>query len=88
MASAPIAYTVVSDGSYTLYPVSGPGGLTQLARLISVTPAGNGTPRTATYQITAPGGAWDSVVSTKLPLPLVCSFVLKSLIPNRHCDHR
>ena len=28
------------------------------------------------------------VVSTKLPQPSICSFVLKSLIPNRHCDHR
>ena len=27
------------------------------------------------------------VVSTKLPQPSICSFVLKSLIPNRHCDH-
>jgi hypothetical protein len=39
--------------------VSGPGGFNQLATLVSVTPAGNGAPRTATYQITAPGGAWD-----------------------------
>jgi hypothetical protein len=41
--------------------VTGPGGFNQLATLVSATPAGNGTPRTATYQITAPGGAWDSV---------------------------
>jgi hypothetical protein len=40
--------------------VSGPGGFTQLATLVGVTPAGNGTPRTATYQINAPGGAWDT----------------------------
>jgi hypothetical protein len=41
--------------------VTGPGGFDQRATLVSVTPAGNGTPRTATYQITAPGGAWDSL---------------------------
>jgi CSLREA domain-containing protein len=40
--------------------VTGPGGFNQLATLVSVTPGGNGTPRTATYRITAPGGAWDT----------------------------
>src|SRR5262249_49953400 len=39
--------------------VSGPGGFVPLATVVSVTPAGNGMPRTATYQITAPGGTWD-----------------------------
>ena len=43
--------------------VTGPGGFNQLATLINVTPAGNGTPRTATYQSTAPGGSWDSADS-------------------------
>jgi hypothetical protein len=40
--------------------VTGPTGFNQLATLVRVTPAGSGTSRTATYQITAPGGAWDS----------------------------
>jgi hypothetical protein len=40
--------------------VSGPGGFNQLAALVSVAPAGNGTPRTATYRISAPGGVWDT----------------------------
>ena len=40
--------------------VTGPGGFNQLATLVSVTPAGNGSPRTATYQIIPPGGAWNS----------------------------
>jgi CSLREA domain-containing protein len=40
--------------------VTGPGGFNQLATLVSVTPGGNGTPRTATYRITVPGGAWDT----------------------------
>ena len=38
--------------------VSGPNSFSQLASLVSVSPAGNGTPRTATYRITAPGGVW------------------------------
>src|SRR5439155_16423524 len=40
--------------------VTGPGGFTQLAALVSVTSVSNGTPRTATYRITTPGGSWDS----------------------------
>ncbi|MEG5042680.1 MULTISPECIES: esterase-like activity of phytase family protein [unclassified Microcoleus] len=39
--------------------VTGPNGFNQLATLVSFTPTGNGTLRTATYQITAPGGSWD-----------------------------
>jgi hypothetical protein len=41
--------------------VTGPGGFNQLATLVGVAPSGNGTPRTATCQITAPGGAWDTL---------------------------
>jgi hypothetical protein len=40
--------------------VTGPGGFNQLATLVSVNPAANGTPRTATYQIVPPGGTWDA----------------------------
>ncbi|MDX2230534.1 MAG: PA14 domain-containing protein [Leptolyngbyaceae cyanobacterium bins.349] len=40
--------------------VTGPGGFNQLATLVSVNNSANGTPRTATYQITAPGNTWDS----------------------------
>jgi hypothetical protein len=39
--------------------VTGPNGFNQLATFVSVTPAGNGSPRTATYRITAPGGTFD-----------------------------
>jgi hypothetical protein len=39
--------------------VSGPGGFAQAAELVSVSPSGDGNPRTATYRLTAPGGAWD-----------------------------
>jgi N-acetylneuraminic acid mutarotase len=34
-------------------------GFNQLASFVSVTPSGSGTPRTATYTITGPGGGWD-----------------------------
>ncbi len=40
--------------------VTGPGGFRQMATLVGVNVAGNGTPRTATYSITAPGGTWNS----------------------------
>src|SRR5262249_7676864 len=39
--------------------VTGPGGFNQLATFVSVDNASNGTPRTATYIITPPGGSWD-----------------------------
>ncbi len=38
--------------------VTGPGTFNQLATFVTVTPTGNGTPRTATYRITGPGGAF------------------------------
>jgi hypothetical protein len=40
--------------------VTGPGSFNQAALFIRVASAGNGTPRTATYRIIAPGGTWDS----------------------------
>jgi hypothetical protein len=40
--------------------VSGPGGFSQLATLVAANPATDGSPRSVTYQITPPGGAWDS----------------------------
>ena len=43
--------------------VTGPGSFRQNATFVSVTPSGNGTPRTATYQITPPGGDWDEADS-------------------------
>ena len=38
--------------------VSGPDEFLQEAVLVDVSPAGSGSPRTATYRILAPGGAW------------------------------
>jgi hypothetical protein len=43
--------------------VTGPGGFSQLATLVSVNQATNGTPRIATYQIVPPGGTWDAADS-------------------------
>ncbi|HEY9621429.1 MAG TPA: hypothetical protein V6C78_13720 [Crinalium sp.] len=40
--------------------VTGPNGFSQLAQLVSVTPAGNGTPLTATYRINSPNSVWTS----------------------------
>ena len=39
---------------------TGPNGYSQLATYLSVNSKSNGTPRTATYQIPAPDGKWDS----------------------------
>jgi parallel beta-helix repeat protein len=39
--------------------VTGPGGFTATPTFIGVYPAGNGSPRVATYQFTPPGGTWD-----------------------------
>ena len=39
--------------------VTGPNGFNQVATLVRVDQTTNGTPRTATYQITPPGGKWD-----------------------------
>src|SRR5262249_33279926 len=38
--------------------VTGPNGFSQAATFVSVDTNTNGTPRTATYSITPPGGAW------------------------------
>ena len=39
--------------------VTGPNGFSQTATLVSVDNSSDGSPRTATYQITTPGGTWD-----------------------------
>ncbi len=40
--------------------MTGPNGFDQPATFVSVDATDNGTPRTATYQISAPGGTWDA----------------------------
>ncbi len=39
--------------------VTGPNGFSQVATLVAVNDSSNGSPRTATYQISCPGGYWD-----------------------------
>jgi hypothetical protein len=55
--------------------VTGPGGFSQLATLVGYSPRGNGTPRTATYQIGAPGGTWDRTDNGTYNLALEASQV-------------
>jgi hypothetical protein len=43
--------------------VSGPNGFAQMATLVSVNVNSNGTPRTATYRLSGPGGTWDTTDS-------------------------
>ncbi|PAX52697.1 PA14 domain-containing protein, partial [Brunnivagina elsteri] len=50
----------VSSLDSTDIRVTNTNGFNQLATFVSATPSGNGTPRTATYRITAPGGTWDA----------------------------
>ncbi|QYO62044.1 hypothetical protein [Leptolyngbya sp. 7M] len=40
--------------------VTSTNGFNQLASRVSISNTGNGTPRSVTYRITAPGGSWDS----------------------------
>ncbi|HEY9621427.1 MAG TPA: SGNH/GDSL hydrolase family protein [Crinalium sp.] len=40
--------------------VTGPGGFSQVATLVSIDTNSNGTPRTATYRIGARGGSWSA----------------------------
>ncbi|MBD2460450.1 hypothetical protein H6G89_05275 [Oscillatoria sp. FACHB-1407] len=54
-----VAVNVLSLGNNNIR-VTGPNNFSQLATLVSATPAGNGIVRTATYRISAPGNVWDS----------------------------
>lgn len=54
------AISAASLGNYDI-KVVGPNGYSQIGTLVGVDKTGDGTPRTATYSITAPGGTWDSV---------------------------
>lgn len=57
----------------TAVRVAGPNGFDQLAELVNVTPAGNGTPRTASYRVAAPGGTWDVTDNGAYTITLVAS---------------
>ena len=56
--------------------VTGPNNFSQLVAFLSATPGGNGTPRTATYQINAPGDSWDAADNGTYTLQLAESQVL------------
>jgi Ca2+-binding RTX toxin-like protein len=43
--------------------VTGPNGFTQLAKFLAVDASSDGTRRSATYCVTAPGGTWDGAAS-------------------------
>jgi polygalacturonase len=55
--------------------VTGPNGFNQLASLVNFNPSGNGTPRTATYRITAPDGVWDETDNGTYALALLSNQV-------------
>jgi PA14 domain len=55
--------------------VTNSNGFNQLARFVSVTPSGNGTPRTATYRINTPGGTWDAADNGSYTVALEASQV-------------
>lgn len=52
-----IDVSTINTGDVT---VTGPGGFLATPTLVSVDNPANGTPRTATYKFTPPGGSWDS----------------------------
>ncbi|MCX5658232.1 MAG: hypothetical protein NTW19_00750 [Planctomycetota bacterium] len=55
--------------------VTGPNGFSQAATFVSVNNSTNGTPRTATYSITPPGGAWASTANGSYSVALVAGQV-------------
>ena len=54
--------TAIRVGTFNSWDVNvvGPNGFSQYAQFVNADTATNGTPRTATYRITAPGGTWDA----------------------------
>ncbi|HSV12810.1 MAG TPA: hypothetical protein VLI90_01025, partial [Tepidisphaeraceae bacterium] len=57
-----IAIDIATLGNGDLL-VTGPNGFSQLATFVSVSKASNGSPRTAIYQLAAPGGTLDALDS-------------------------
>ncbi|KAB8142250.1 isopeptide-forming domain-containing fimbrial protein [Chloroflexia bacterium SDU3-3] len=55
--------------------VTGSSSFSQAATLVSFTPTGNGSPRTATYRITPPGGAWDDADNGTYTISVVANEV-------------
>ncbi|HIK55710.1 MAG TPA: DUF4347 domain-containing protein [Synechococcales cyanobacterium M55_K2018_004] len=68
-----IAVSSLGDGDVV---VSGPNGFSQPATLVSLSNSSNGSPRTATYRISAPGGSWDSEDNGTYTVSVVADAVL------------
>ncbi|HVK13319.1 MAG TPA: Calx-beta domain-containing protein [Gemmataceae bacterium] len=62
-------------GNNGLVRVTGPNGFDQFATYVSIDNAANGTPRTATYTITAPGGTWDGLENGRYAITLTAGQV-------------
>jgi GH25 family lysozyme M1 (1,4-beta-N-acetylmuramidase) len=56
-ATSGINFTTIDSGDIV---VNGPNGYSESATLIGVDVNSNGSPRTATYRVAAPGGSWDA----------------------------
>ncbi|MDX2214219.1 MAG: hypothetical protein SFY66_13095 [Oculatellaceae cyanobacterium bins.114] len=55
--------------------VTGPGGFSQFAQFVSVNPAGDGTPRTATYRVNSPGASWTAANNGTYTIAVVANQV-------------
>ena len=60
--SDPLGINAITLNGNNIF-VTGPNGFSQSAALMLVDDPTNGSPRTATYQITAPSGTWDATDS-------------------------
>ncbi len=61
--------------------VSGPGGFMAVPSFVGVDINSNGSPRIATYQLTAPGGAWDPAETGTYTVTMVAGQVFDTNVP-------
>jgi len=73
-----INVATISSNPDTIIRVTGPNGFDQLAHLVSVSPATNGSPIVATYEVVAPGGVWNGILQD--------GFYTVSIEPNTVAD--
>ena len=55
--------------------VTGPNAFSQTATFVSVSSSSDGTPKTGTYRITAPGGSWDAADNGTYTVSMIASQV-------------
>ncbi|OAI47763.1 hypothetical protein AYO44_08975 [Planctomycetaceae bacterium SCGC AG-212-F19] len=81
-STAPYTFQVVYKDDVSIYGwslhtgnvvVTGPKNFTQTASLVKVDQVGDGPQRIATYQITAPGGSWDTADNGAYTVNLVAN---------------